>query len=179
MIFKCGMLKHILVIDSVRPKAITWPIFYQIIWRHMTSPGENVGISPVTDEFPSQRPVTRSFLCLNKRLSKQSRRWWFQTPSRSLWRHCFVFWLYHLFLVDLCDIFSHIRKDCYFSLGTSVWLLTKFWSISLNAPYCNNVTNNMTNVFFKWFIDCNWVRLFHSDHSILENWYPTAFGNIT
>ena len=52
-----------------------------------------VGNSPVTGEFPSQRPVIRSFdvffdLCLNKRLSKQSRRWWFETPSRSLWRHC-------------------------------------------------------------------------------------------
>ena len=42
---------------------------------------------------PSQRPVTRSFdaffdLGLNKRLSKQSRRWWFETPSCSLSRHC-------------------------------------------------------------------------------------------
>ena len=27
-------------------------------------------------------------LCLNKRLSKQSWGWWFETPSRSLWRHC-------------------------------------------------------------------------------------------
>ena len=27
-------------------------------------------------------------LHLNKRLSKQSRRWWFETPSRPLWRHC-------------------------------------------------------------------------------------------
>ena len=49
--------------------------------------------SPVTGEFPSQRPVTRSFdvffhLCLNKRLSKQLRGWWFKTPSRSLGRHC-------------------------------------------------------------------------------------------
>ena len=26
-------------------------------------------------------------LRLNKRLNKQSRRWWFETPSRSLWRH--------------------------------------------------------------------------------------------
>ena len=53
------------------------------------------GNSPVTGEFPSQRPVTRSFdvffdLCLNKRLSKPSRRRWFETPSRSLWRHCNV-----------------------------------------------------------------------------------------
>ena len=51
------------------------------------------GNSPVTREFPTQKSVTRSFdavfdLCLNKRLSKQSWDWWFETPSHSLWRHC-------------------------------------------------------------------------------------------
>ena len=54
--------------------------------------GHCAGNSPVPDKFPAQRPVTRSFdvffdLRLNKRLSKQSRDWWFETPSRSLWRH--------------------------------------------------------------------------------------------
>ena len=49
--------------------------------------------SPVTGEFPSQRSVTRSFdvffdLCLNQQLSKQWRRRWFESPSRSFWRHC-------------------------------------------------------------------------------------------
>ena len=53
------------------------------------------GNSPVTGEFSSHRPVTRSFdvffdLRLNRQLSKQSRRRWFETPSRSLWRHCNV-----------------------------------------------------------------------------------------
>ena len=53
------------------------------------------GNSPVTGEFPSQRPVTQSFdvffdICLNKRLSKQSWDWWFEMPSRSLWSHCNV-----------------------------------------------------------------------------------------
>ena len=48
--------------------------------------------SPVTGESHAQRPVTRRFniffdMRLNKRLSKQSRGWWFETPSRSLWRH--------------------------------------------------------------------------------------------
>ena len=43
-------------------------------------------------EFPTQRPVTRSFdvffdLRLNKRLSKQPWGWWFETLSWSLWRH--------------------------------------------------------------------------------------------
>ena len=52
-----------------------------------------VGNSPVSSEFPSQRPVTRSFdvffdLRLNKKLSKQSWGWWFEMLSRSLWRHC-------------------------------------------------------------------------------------------
>ena len=53
----------------------------------------SVGNSPVAGEFPSQRTVTRSFdvsfdPCLNKRLSKKSRRRWFETLLRSLWRHC-------------------------------------------------------------------------------------------
>ena len=51
------------------------------------------GNSSVNGGFPSQRPVTRNvdvffYLRLNKRLSKQSRRRWFQAPLRSLWRHC-------------------------------------------------------------------------------------------
>ena len=50
------------------------------------------GNSPVPGEFPTQRPVTRSFdvffdLLLNKRLSKQWWGWWFETLSRPLWRY--------------------------------------------------------------------------------------------
>ena len=50
------------------------------------------GNSPVPAEFPTQRPVTRSFavffdLRLNKRLSKQSWGWWFETLRGPLWRH--------------------------------------------------------------------------------------------
>ena len=63
------------------------------LYTTMTSSNRNIfratghlcGSSPVTGEFPTQRPVTRSFdvvfdLRLNKRLSKKS---W-------LWRHCNV-----------------------------------------------------------------------------------------
>ena len=51
------------------------------------------GNSPVTGEFPAQRPMIRSFdiffnLRLNKRLSKQSLWWWFETPSRSSCSQC-------------------------------------------------------------------------------------------
>ena len=56
---------------------------------------------PLCEEFtshrwiPSQRPVNGSFdiffdLRQNTRLSKQSRRRWFKTLPRSLWRHCNV-----------------------------------------------------------------------------------------
>ena len=53
------------------------------------------GNSPATGEFITQRPVTRRFayffdLRLNKRLSKQSRGWWFETPSRPLWRRWLI-----------------------------------------------------------------------------------------
>ena len=54
--------------------------------------GHLCGDSPAPDEFPAQRPVMRSFdvffdLRLNKRLSKQSWGWLFETPSCPLWRH--------------------------------------------------------------------------------------------
>ena len=64
-------------------------IFYNnkiIIIHRMTQRLKPIWIySPVT--FPSQRPVTWSFdvffeLRLNKRWSKQSWGWWFETPSR-------------------------------------------------------------------------------------------------
>ena len=55
--------------------------------------GHLSGNSPVPGEFPTQRPVTRSFdvsfdLRLNIRRSKQSWGSWCETLSRSLWRHC-------------------------------------------------------------------------------------------
>ena len=64
-------------------------------WNIFRVAGPLWGNPPVTGGFPSQRPVTRSFDIffdprLNKRLGKQSRRRWFETPSRSLWRHCNV-----------------------------------------------------------------------------------------
>ena len=67
-------------------------------WRHQIETFSVLltlcaGNSPVIGEFPTQRPVTWSFdvfcvLSLNKRLSKESWGWWFETPPRPLWRHC-------------------------------------------------------------------------------------------
>ena len=69
-------------------------------WRHQMKTFSALlaiwaGNSPVTGEFPAQRPLTQSFgvffdLRLNKRLSKQSWGWLFEPLSRPLWRHCNV-----------------------------------------------------------------------------------------
>ena len=66
-------------------------------WRHQLETFSSLlalcaGNSPVSGEFPAQRPVTRSFdvffdLRPNKRLSKQWWGWWFETPPCPLWRH--------------------------------------------------------------------------------------------
>ena len=99
------MIYYIIVNESI---ALQWcdmiVILYQITWfswwRHQmetisASLAIFAGNSPVTSEFPAQRPVTRSFdvffdLRLNKRLSKQWWDWWFKMPSSPLWCHCNV-----------------------------------------------------------------------------------------
>ena len=95
----------LLLQDNVN--GMTWKCFPHYIthvlwrestwWRHQMMETFSAllalcgGNSPVTGEFPAQRPVTRSFDVffrrLNKRWSNQSWGWWFHTPSRSLWRH--------------------------------------------------------------------------------------------
>ena len=77
-----------LVLNQTQP-GVSW-------WRHQMEIFSALlaicaGNSPVPGEFPTQRPVTRSFdvffdLRLNKQLNKQSCGWWFETPSGSLWR---------------------------------------------------------------------------------------------
>ena len=76
-----------------------WPVPW---WRHQMETFSALlalcaGNSPVSGEFPAQRPMTRSFdvffdLHLIKRLSKHSWGWWFETLSRPLWRHCHAAW---------------------------------------------------------------------------------------
>ena len=71
-----------------------WPLAW---WRHQMETLSALlalcaGNSTDTGELTSQMPVARSFdvfvdLRL-KWLSKQSWGWLFETPSRSLWRHC-------------------------------------------------------------------------------------------
>ena len=92
----CVMYK----MDYFREHCSMWYRYSDSWWRHQMETFFALlvicaGNSPVTGEFPTQRPVTRSFdvffdLRLNERLSKQSWGWWFETQLRSLWRYCNV-----------------------------------------------------------------------------------------
>ena len=92
-------------VDGIIYTIVAWAILVKLLirewhtwWRHQIETSSALlaicaGNSPVPGEFPTQRPVTRSFnvffdLCLNKRLSKQSWGWWLETIWRPLWHHC-------------------------------------------------------------------------------------------
>ena len=97
-------------------------------WRHQMKTFSALlaicaGNSPVPGEFPAQRPVTRSFdvffdLRLNKRLSKQSWGWWFETPSCPLWRHSNDTDLFG----DMLSSYS-CGNGCWWTCSTWIWCL--------------------------------------------------------
>ena len=65
------------------------------------------GNSPDPGEFPTQRPVTRSFDVYfdqrpNERLGKQSWGWWFETPSRQFWCHRDRMRMYNVTITSDC-----------------------------------------------------------------------------
>ena len=125
-------------------------------WRHQMEKFSVLlaicaGNSPVTGEFPAQRPVMWSFdvffdLRLNKWLSKQSWAWWFETTSRPLWSHRNVIKL-------LSDINSLRPKQnfCHFpdnifkcnSLNEKVWI-----SIVISLKFFLRVR---LTIFQHWF----------------------------
>ena len=97
----CSFCRHINKITKIRYQDIHLFITNgnpeRSWWRHQmeTFPALLAicaGNSTVSGEFPAQRPVTPSFDVLfdqrpNKRLSKQSWSWQFETHSSPLWRH--------------------------------------------------------------------------------------------
>ena len=120
-----------LSVNSIHTRIVscTW-------WRHQMDTFYALlticaGNSPVPGEFPTQRPVTRSFdvffdLRPNRWLSKQWWDWWFETPSSPLWRH----------RNDLFEVFSATVVSCPHSVlrnGTGAWL--SFIIVSFRAYF--------------------------------------------
>ena len=108
-------------------EAAVWCMYDQVPVNMMTSSNGNIfrvtgplcGEFTGPGEFPTQRPLPRSFdvffdLCLNKRLSKRPWGWSFETPSWSLWRQCNDLWVSRKFIIDVSEsIFPNI---CYHSM---------------------------------------------------------------
>ena len=108
---------------------------------------------PLTGYFPSQRPVTRSFdvffdLRLNKRLSKQSRRWWFETPPCSLWRHCNV----PVYISTVCQSYSLFFISAMNILTTRILLCD---SQELSYDISKHVQWNIGSIAFREVIGHN------------------------
>ena len=84
--------------------------------------------SSVPGEFPTKRPVTRSFdvyfdLRPNKRLSKQSWGWWFEMPSRPLWRHRNAFYNHKINGASLTNTISLTNFGIIVDIRTYIHIL--------------------------------------------------------
>ena len=150
---------RLITVMSVFDRTITYP---QRLHVMMTSYMETFsallalyeGNPSVTGGIPPQRPMTRSFdvffdLRPSKRLSRQSRRMWFETPSRSLWHHCNVesavndnlnkWWLWRQTL-------SLVLSDC------------KLQTILMGDTVCVGVTNCL-NALSRGLFLCLFAKL--------------------
>ena len=104
-----------------------------IKWKHFPRNWPFVRGFTGPGEFPTQRPVTRSFdvffdLRLNKRSSKQPWGWWFETPSWPLWRQCNGFISEALIELKIFESRSPI---------TLISFVKSFWNFAQStAVYC-------------------------------------------
>ena len=140
-------------------------------WRHQMETFSALlticaGNSPVTGEFPTQRPVTRSFDVffdprLNKRLSKQWRGWWFETPSRSLWRHYNAFrrqWLCSLWIsMELTVSNLHSNTQWIANIAHSFYFIfPKFCRSNINFGWEHFNDKNVYHCKTWWSFETTW-----------------------
>ena len=133
-----------------------------------------VGNSPATSEFPSQRPAMRSFdvffdLRLNKRLCKPSGRRWFDTPSRSLWRHSNENFFYVNALIGLLSVGKVLFKTCWLSypfiimsedvVRSEIRRFLCYSSITIKARYVTPNNCVIRNYFYLGWDDFTSVML--------------------
>ena len=151
-------------------------------WRHQMETFSALlafcaGNSPVTGEFPSQRPVTRGFdvffdLCPNKGLSKQWWGKWFETLSYSLWRHSNVRittgpW------TTFFPLFLHWLRWSHLGVGNisfKIWAMTCI-GIAILEPFF--LVTTATGLDFKEMpmLKCILVKTFST---ILAVWLPAS-----
>ena len=116
-------------------------------WRHQVETFSALlalceGNPSVNGEFPSQRPMTRSFdvffdVRLNKRLSKQFTCQWFKTPRRSLWHLCYGVSLSNRKLSCFLAIITHILSWNLIEIAPVCWIWYIFGDIFFYFIICS------------------------------------------
>ena len=161
-------------------------------WRHQMETFSALlaicaGNSPVPCEFPTQGPVTHNFdvyfdLRPNKRLSKQSWGWWFETQSPPLWRHRNA---------TICQCWFMLWHGNEQAMGYYTWTSVNLvhWSV-----YVSPATSILTdNVLIHWSQDkmtaiskknqltlLQWIS-FNFRHNFTEicfSWPNWQYGNV-
>ena len=122
--------------------------------------------SPVTGEFPAQRPVTHSidvffYLHLNKWLSKHSWGWWFETPSHSLGRHCnemklSIYW-FQDFLMTLNG--RHVAFLCRCDIRSAF-----IYTVSIDTSLVLAASYSIKGLLHRLCVDSYWIMKHISWH---------------
>ena len=147
-----------------------------IKWKHFPRYWPFVRGINRSGDFPAQRPVARSFyvffdLRLNKRLSKQSWGWWFETLSRPLWRHRNVDRLQQDVFVDNYKCMSEQQRKAIFCV------MRKVQNIGVLPSYVDLLNKRALFVFPKYSTEAQiqkWFMIFYINPSWLET-TPTKF----
>ena len=74
-------------------------------------------------------------LCLNKRLSLQSQDWWFETPSHTLWRDCYVAGAYSLGSTVISIGSSHNKFTCRYFSDSQIMINFVQWELNTSAHW--------------------------------------------
>ena len=103
--------------------------------------------SPVSSPHKSQwrgALVFSLISALTKRLSKQSWGWWFETPSRSIWRHCNV----------INPRYQWCLAPTVPSRSVSIWFNTS--KVQLSLLVRNSVKPGFSRIIGSWL--CKWLK---------------------
>ena len=137
---------------------------------------------PLCGEFTGHRwiPIAKAsdadlscffYLRLNKRLRKQTARWWFETPSCSLWRHCNIYWPYQLTLHQSCQTVPEYPKTSKMYKVYFLKLCFEQFRILFNSPV------------LLWYSDSqapltpsNWSALYRGRGSPFMSWILLSQG---
>ena len=138
-------------VEIIRTRRQMFWIYDDVIkWKHITRYwpfARGIHRWPVNSPHKGQSLGALMFClirALNKRLSKQSWCWWFETPSRSLWRHCNDIWILLPIALLLC------RHACFIvTVSISTYLPVDKMAVISQTTFSNTFSG--MNRFVFWF----------------------------